>query len=67
MTFRYVWIPLSGFVGTQLARTLRPFLGSPGTKFSPGIKFSPGMKFGLFRDIDRNFYAEIVRTLPNLF
>ena len=55
MTLLYVWILLFGFVGTQLAWTLRPFFGSP------------GMKFALYRDIDGNFYAEIIRTLVNLF
>jgi hypothetical protein len=55
MTLLYVWILLFGFVGTQLAWTLRPFFGSP------------GMKFSLYRDIDGNFYAEILRTLSNLF
>ena len=55
MTLLYVWILLFGFVGTQLAWTLRPFFGSP------------GMKFSLYRDIDGNFYAEIIRSLANLF
>jgi hypothetical protein len=55
MTLLYVWILLFGFVGTQLAWTLRPFFGSP------------GMKFSLYRDIDGNFYGEIIRTLSHLF
>jgi hypothetical protein len=55
MTLLYVWILLFGFVGTQLAWTLRPFFGSP------------GMPFSLYRDIDGNFYAEIIRTLSHLF
>jgi hypothetical protein len=55
MTLLYIWILLFGFVGTQLAWTLRPFFGSP------------GMKFGLYRDIDGNFYAEIFRTVAHLF
>ena len=55
MTLLYVWILLFGFVGTQLAWTLRPFFGSPGEPF------------GLYREIDGNFYAEIFRTLANLF
>jgi len=55
MTLLYIWIALFGFVGTQLAWTLRPFFGSP------------GMKFSLYRDIDGNFYAEIMRTLSHLF
>jgi hypothetical protein len=55
MTLLYVWIFLFGFVGTQLAWTLRPFFGSP------------GMKFSLYREIDGNFYAEIFRTISGLF
>ena len=55
MTLLYVWILLFGFVGTQLAWTLRPFFGSP------------GMDYSLYRDIDGNFYAEIFRILSHLF
>jgi hypothetical protein len=55
MTLLYVWILLFGFVGTQLAWTLRPFFGSP------------GMEFSLYRQIDGNFYAEIFRTRAGLF
>lgn len=54
MTLLYIWILLFGFVGTQLAWTLRPFFGSP------------NMKFSLYRDIDGNFYAEIFRTIADL-
>jgi hypothetical protein len=55
MTLLYIWILLFGFVGTQLAWTLRPFFGSP------------GMKFSLYREIDGNFYAEIFKSLSHLF
>jgi hypothetical protein len=55
MTLLYIWILLFGFVGTQLAWTLRPFFGSPDKPFS------------LYRDIDGNFYAEIIRTISHLF
>jgi hypothetical protein len=55
MTLLHVWILLFGFVGTQLAWTLRPFFGSP------------GQPFGLYRKIDGNFYGEILRTIANLF
>lgn len=55
MTLLYIWILLFGFVGTQLAWTLRPFFGSPDKPFS------------LYRDIDGNFYAEIFRTIADLF
>jgi hypothetical protein len=55
LTLLYVWIALFGFVGTQLAWTLRPFVGSP------------NMPFSLYRTIDGNFYTEIFRTLADLF
>jgi hypothetical protein len=55
MTLLYIWILLFGFVGTQLAWTLRPFFGSPDRPFS------------LYREIDGNFYAEVFRTLAHLF
>jgi hypothetical protein len=55
MTLLYIWILLFGFVGTQLAWTLRPFFGSP------------GMKFSLYRDIDGNFYSEIFHTIARIF
>lgn len=51
MTLLYIWILLFGFVGTQLAWTLRPFFGSP------------GQDFALFRSIEGNFYADLVRIL----
>jgi hypothetical protein len=54
MTLLYIWILLFGFVGTQLAWTLRPFFGSRGLDFS------------FFRSIEGNFYAEILRTIANL-
>jgi hypothetical protein len=54
MMLLYIWIMLFGFVGTQLAWTLRPFFGSPGEEFA------------LFRNIEGNFYAEIFRTIANL-
>ncbi|MEU8296336.1 hypothetical protein AB0C04_03480 [Micromonospora sp. NPDC048909] len=54
MTLLYIWILLFGFVGTQLAWTLRPFFGDP------------EQDFALFRSIDGNFYAEILRTIANL-
>lgn len=54
MTLLYIWIMLFGFVGTQLAWTLRPFFGSP------------DQDFALFRSIEGNFYAEILRTIAGL-
>jgi hypothetical protein len=55
MTLLYIWIALFGFVGTQLAWTLRPFFGSPHEPFEP------------FRDIEGTFYADIIRTIGDLF
>jgi hypothetical protein len=54
MLLLYIWIILFGFVGTQLAWTLRPFFGSPGQPFE------------LFRDIDGTFYSDILQTLGSL-
>jgi hypothetical protein len=54
MLLLYIWIILFGFVGTQLAWTLRPFFGSPGVPFE------------LFRDIDGTFYSNILSTLGSL-
>jgi hypothetical protein len=50
----YIWIALFGFVGTQLAWTLRPFFGSPDEPFQ------------VFRDIEGTFYADIFRTIGHL-
>ncbi|MFC0526680.1 hypothetical protein [Phytohabitans kaempferiae] len=55
MTLLYIWILLFGFVGTQLAWTLRPFFGSP------------GQEFALFRSIEGNFYAAILKIIADLF
>jgi hypothetical protein len=54
MTLLYIWILLFGFVGTQLAWTLRPFFGSPGQPFE------------LFRNINGTFYSDIFQTLGSL-
>lgn len=45
------WLMLYAFVGTQLAWTLRPFFGRPGTSFV------------LFRELDGNFYLSIFQAL----
>ncbi|WP_432980812.1 hypothetical protein [Dactylosporangium sp. CA-233914] len=55
MTLLNVWILLFGFVGTQLAWTLRPFLGSPDKPFE------------FFRKIEGNFYVDMVRAIGELF
>jgi hypothetical protein len=55
-TLLYIWILLFGFVGTQLAWTLRPFFGSPDEPFQ------------VFRSsISGTFYADIFRTIGDLF
>ena len=54
VTLIRIWVLLFGFVGTQLAWTLRPFVGSPEEKFQ------------LFRSIEGNFYVNIVETIVDL-
>lgn len=51
----YIWILLFGFVGTQLAWTLRPFFGDPDAPFA------------LFREISGTFYSDILTTIGRLF
>jgi hypothetical protein len=48
-----LWVVLYGFVGTQLAWTLRPFFGDPGSPFE------------IFRKIESNFYINIIHSLMN--
>jgi hypothetical protein len=48
------WLILYAFVGTQLAWTLRPFFGRPGTSFV------------LFRELDGNFYLSIFQSLREI-
>ena len=50
-----VWLLLYGFVGTQLAWVLRPFIGSP------------KLGFQLFRPRSGNFYENVWQTLLNFF
>ncbi|MBN1171766.1 MAG: hypothetical protein JXA67_06290 [Micromonosporaceae bacterium] len=54
MTLLYIWIMLFGFVGTQLAWTLRPFFGSPDEPFQ------------VFRSIEGTFYWDILHTIGHL-
>lgn len=49
------WLILYGFVGSQLAWTLRPFFGTP------------GQPFALFREIESNFYIEVLKIIGNVF
>jgi hypothetical protein len=45
---------LYGFVGVQLGWFLRPFFGSPGSKFE------------LFRAVGGNFYLDIVAAMSEI-
>lgn len=49
------WVILYGLVGSQLAWTLRPFIGNPGENFS---FFRP--------EIDSNFYAQVLRAIRTM-
>lgn len=55
MALVWIWIVLYGFVGTQLAWTLRPYFGDPGKPFA------------IFRALEGNFYVNVVNTIGNLF
>lgn len=48
------WLVLYGLVGSQLGWTLRPFFGAPGEPFQ------------LFRNIEGNFYAQVIRSIITL-
>ena len=54
MILLYIWIVLFGFVGTQLAWTLRPFFGDPGSPFA------------IFREVGGTFYADVLSTIGQL-
>lgn len=45
-----VWVLLYAFVGSQMAWTLRPFIGIPGDPFTP------------FVQVGGNFYADVVES-----
>lgn len=45
------WLVLYGLVGSQLGWTLRPFFGSPSESFQ------------LFRNIEGNFYSQVIRSI----
>jgi hypothetical protein len=55
MNLLLIWVLLYGFVGTQLAWTLRPFHGDP------------SLPFILFRPVESNFYIGVVQTIARLF
>jgi hypothetical protein len=49
-----LWIVIYAFVGSQMAWTLRPFIGAP------------SMKFELFRQLGGNFYADIFASIGEI-
>jgi hypothetical protein len=49
------WLFLYAFVGTQMAWTLRPFFGSPGEEFQ------------IFRQIEGNFYLNLIYLILRIF
>jgi hypothetical protein len=54
MSILRFWLILYAFVGTQLAWTLRPFFGIPGAPFE------------LFREMQGNFYLDIVKAIGEI-
>jgi len=48
------WIFIYGFVGSQMAWTLRPFFGAP------------ELPFELFRQMGGNFYSDVLRSLGEI-
>jgi len=49
-----LWILIYAFVGSQMAWTLRPFIGAPGLQFEP------------FRQLGGNFYANIFASIGEI-
>jgi len=50
----WLWVIVYAFVGSQMAWTLRPFIGAP------------SMKFELFRQLGGNFYTDIVASIGEI-
>jgi len=50
----WLWVFVYAFVGSQMAWTLRPFIGAP------------SMKFELFRQLGGNFYTNIVASIGEI-
>jgi len=50
----WAWIVVYGFVGTQMAWTLRPFFGAP------------GLPFEIFRDLGGNFYVNVLQSIGEI-
>jgi hypothetical protein len=48
------WMFVYAFVGSQMAWTVRPFIGAPGTPFE------------LFRQLGGNFYANVIRSIGEI-
>jgi len=48
------WVIVYAFVGSQMAWTLRPFIGAP------------SMEFELFRQLGGNFYANIFASIGEI-
>jgi hypothetical protein len=48
------WVLVYGFVGSQMAWTLRPFVGAP------------SMQFELFRQLGGNFYANVLGSIAEI-
>jgi hypothetical protein len=53
-TVVWLWILLYAFVGSQMAWTLRPFVGAP------------GLPFELFRQLGGNFYANVLASFGEI-
>jgi hypothetical protein len=49
-----MWMFVYAFVGSQMAWTLRPFIGAPGSRFE------------LFRQLGGNFYANVIRSIGEI-
>ena len=49
-----MWMFVYAFVGSQMAWTIRPFIGAPGTPFE------------LFRQLGGNFYSDILRSVGEI-
>lgn len=54
MSILRLWLILYAFVGTQLAWTLRPFFGMPGSPFV------------LFRELEGNFYLSLMQAIGEI-
>jgi len=51
----WLWVLLYAFVGSQMAWTLRPFIGTPSI-----------MEFELFRQLGGNFYADVFASIGEI-